>query len=119
MGHPQLCFNRGFFFRFSSQTDNKVNWKCIENCCKAKCNTEGSTIGEEYSVNFNEAKDRKHNHALKQSRFEIKEKRRKIKKATIVTSKVISNVAPKKVQNRLLTCHLMTPIDKLFIETQN
>ncbi|CAF0982721.1 unnamed protein product, partial [Brachionus calyciflorus] len=74
-GHPQLCLNGGFFLRISSQTENKVNWRCIENYCKAKCNTEGSTIGEEYSVNFNEAKDREHNHAPKHIRFEIKEKR--------------------------------------------
>ncbi|RNA19859.1 FLYWCH zinc finger domain [Brachionus plicatilis] len=95
---PQLCYN-GYFFRMSYQSDTKVNWRCIETQqkCKAKCNTSGNVIGQEYSVKFNNPEDEMHCHAPKISRLELKEKRRKLKEATLVCSKVISNVPPRQI----------------------
>lgn len=97
-GQPQLYYE-GYFYRISCQSSSRFNWRCIETQlkCKAKCYTDGNLIGEKYSIHFSIPDDRTHNHAPKLSRFEIKEKRRKMKEVTVACSKVISNVPPRQI----------------------
>ncbi|CAF1046445.1 unnamed protein product [Brachionus calyciflorus] len=90
------------FFRIASESSNNFNWRCIETklLCKAKCYTKGNTISEEYTIYFHNNEDEQHNHAphpTKLSLFENKEKRRKLKEATMTCSKIVSNVAPMQI----------------------
>ncbi|CAF0953884.1 unnamed protein product [Brachionus calyciflorus] len=58
-------------------------------CYDAKCYTKGNTIGEVYTIYFHNNEDER--------LFENKEKRRKLKEATMTCTKIVSNVAPRQI----------------------
>ncbi|RNA25549.1 hypothetical protein BpHYR1_004706 [Brachionus plicatilis] len=70
-----------------------VKWRCIE-ASKAKCITDGEVIGKEYTVKFTHEI---HNHGPIHKRFELMEKRRKIKESTKAIAKNTPNIPPRQI----------------------
>ncbi|CAF1135329.1 unnamed protein product, partial [Brachionus calyciflorus] len=75
-GHPQLCVDNGYFFRVYSENESKISWRCIE---------------QYYNI------DKEHTHGPKPTKFELKEKRRKLKEVTVACSKVVSSLGPRQI----------------------
>ncbi|CAF0940546.1 unnamed protein product [Brachionus calyciflorus] len=96
-GHPQLCVDNGYFFRVYSENESKICWRCIEQNCKAKCVTQGKAFENEYQVSFKDNVDKEHTHGPKPTKFELKEKRRKLKEVTVACSKVVSSLGPRQI----------------------
>ncbi|RMZ93372.1 hypothetical protein BpHYR1_040720 [Brachionus plicatilis] len=74
---PQLFLN-GYIYRFSYESDNQINWRCVVNGCKAKCCTDGMKIGCEYLVSFKNTSDDKHPIMHKKMRKEEKSKKQRL-----------------------------------------
>ncbi|CAF1018949.1 unnamed protein product [Brachionus calyciflorus] len=49
--HPQLFFN-GYYFRLVSNNKSLQKWRCTRALCNVRCQTIGFTVGEQYSVSF-------------------------------------------------------------------
>ncbi|RNA31159.1 hypothetical protein BpHYR1_029325 [Brachionus plicatilis] len=69
---------------------------------KAKCFTQGKAFENEYQISFKENIDTEHTHGPKPTKYQLKEKRRKLKELTGACSKAVSSLAPEQILTSVL-----------------